>query len=69
MEFIDLKSQQNQLLEDKTSLREEIDRRIKLVLDHGKFILGPEVKELEIKLSEFVGVNIALVYQVGLMLY
>ena len=46
MEFIDLKAQQNQLLDDKRSLREVIDRRIKLVLDHGKFILGPEVKEL-----------------------
>ena len=57
MEFIDLKSQQNQLLDDEKSLREEINRRIKLVLDHGKFILGPEVKELEKKLAEYVGVK------------
>ena len=57
MEFIDLKSQQNQLLDDKNTLREEIDRRIKLVLDHGKYILGPEVNELEKKLAEYVGVK------------
>ena len=57
MEFIDLKSQQNQLLDDKKTLREEIDRRIKSVLDHGKYILGPEVKELEKKLAEYVGVK------------
>ena len=57
MEFIDLKSQQNQLLDDKKTLREEIDRRIKLVLDHGKYILGPEVNELEKKLAEYVGVK------------
>ncbi len=57
MEFIDLKAQQKQLFEDKRSLRDEIDRRIKLVLDHGKFILGPEVKELEKKLAEYVGVK------------
>ena len=57
MEFIDLKAQQNQFLEDKTTLREEIDRRIKLVLDHGRFILGPEVNELENKLAEYIGVK------------
>ena len=57
MEFIDLKAQQNQFFEDKTTLREEIDRRIKLVLDHGRFILGPEVNELENKLAEYIGVK------------
>ena len=38
-------------------IREEINRRIKLVLDHGKFILGPEVKELEKKLAKYTGVK------------
>ena len=32
-----------------------INERIKKVLDHGQFIMGPEVKELEVKLSQFVG--------------
>ena len=57
MEFIDLKAQQNQINEDGITLREDIDKRIKLVLDHGKYILGPEVRELEEKLAEYVGVK------------
>lgn len=48
MEFIDLKSQQRRI-------REQIDRRIAAVLDHGQYILGPEVTELESRLSEFLG--------------
>ena len=42
--FIDLKAQQK-------LIRNKIDKRIKTVLDHGQYILGPEVKELEKKLS------------------
>jgi UDP-2-acetamido-2-deoxy-ribo-hexuluronate aminotransferase len=34
----------------------EIDRRMKAVLDHGQFILGPEVAEIEGVLADFVGV-------------
>ena len=55
MEFIDLKSQQRQIISKGVSLREDIDQKIKSVLDHGKFILGPEVNELEEKLAKFVG--------------
>ena len=44
--FIDLKTQQKHI-------RSKIDNRIKKVLDHGQYILGPEVKELENKLSKF----------------
>ena len=40
MEFIDLKAQQNQLLESGETLREDIEKRIKSVLDHGRYILG-----------------------------
>jgi len=50
MEFIDLKSQYNEL-------RECINSRIQTVLDHGQYIMGPEVKELEDRLSEFTGVK------------
>ena len=50
MEFIDLKSQQG-------LIREDLDRRIKAVLDHGRYVLGPEVAELEERLSEYVGVK------------
>jgi dTDP-4-amino-4,6-dideoxygalactose transaminase len=44
--FIDLKTQQKHI-------RSKIDNRIKKVLDHGQYILGPEVKELENELRRF----------------
>lgn len=50
MQFIDLKQQQ--LL-----IRAEVDRNINRVLDHGQYILGPEVSELEGLLAKFVGVK------------
>ena len=51
--FIDLKAQQN-------LIRNKIEERIKAVLDHGQYILGPEVKELEKKLSIFTGAKYVL---------
>ena len=48
MQFIDLKSR-HQLIGDK------INARIQKVMDHGQFILGPEVRELEQKLAEYTG--------------
>ncbi len=45
MQFIDLASQQ-------ARIRPEIERRILQVLDHGQYILGPEVRELEEKLQD-----------------
>ena len=51
--FIDLKSQQN-------LIRNKIEERIKAVLDHGQYILGPEVKELEEKLSIYTGAKYVL---------
>ncbi|WP_108663620.1 DegT/DnrJ/EryC1/StrS family aminotransferase [Acuticoccus kandeliae] len=48
--LFDLKRQQ-------TRLRHDIDRRIARVLDHGQFILGPEVTELETELAAFAGVK------------
>ena len=50
MEFIDLKSQYQHL-------KAEIDLGIQRVLNHGQYILGPEVAELEEKLAAFVGVD------------
>jgi UDP-2-acetamido-2-deoxy-ribo-hexuluronate aminotransferase len=50
VEFIDLKTQQ-------TRIKTKIDQRIQLVLAHGKYIMGPEVFELEKKLAEYVGVK------------
>jgi UDP-2-acetamido-2-deoxy-ribo-hexuluronate aminotransferase len=51
--FVDLKAQY-QVLEN------EIQASIGRVLAHGKFIMGPEIGELEEKLAEYVGVKYAI---------
>lgn len=48
MQFIDLKTR-HKLIGNK------INSRIQKVMDHGQFILGPEVRELEQKLVEYTG--------------
>ena len=48
MEFIDLKSQY-------AALKSRIDDRIQRVLDHGRYIMGPEVRELEQQLEKYTG--------------
>ncbi|TLP61167.1 MULTISPECIES: DegT/DnrJ/EryC1/StrS family aminotransferase [Pseudomonas] len=48
IEFIDLKAQQ-------ALIKERIDAAIQHVMSHGQYILGPEVTELEERLSAFVG--------------
>ena len=50
MHFIDLETQQS-------LIRNKIEMRIQDVLNHGRYILGPEVTELEEKLADYVGVN------------
>jgi len=46
--FIDLKAQYQ-------ALKPQIQARINAVLEHGQYIMGPEVKELEDKLAAFTG--------------
>ena len=48
MEFIDLKAQYQ-------ASRELINGRIQAVLDHGQYIMGPEVAELEGRLAAYTG--------------
>jgi UDP-2-acetamido-2-deoxy-ribo-hexuluronate aminotransferase len=48
MEFINLRRQQD-------AIRPDLDRRMAAVLSHGRYILGPEVGELEERLSAFTG--------------
>ena len=48
MQFIDLVAQQ-------ARIKDKIDAGIQAVLSHGKYILGPEVSELEEKLTAFTG--------------
>ena len=53
MQFIDLAAQYQHL-------KTRIDKRIQTVLDHGQYIMGPEVQELEEKLADYVGVKHAI---------
>lgn len=53
MEFCDLKAQYR-------LLKPRIDARIQAVLEHGRFILGPEVRELEEQLAARVGARHAI---------
>ena len=46
--FIDLKAQYR-------ALQPQIQERISSVLEHGQYIMGPEVKELEEKLADYTG--------------
>lgn len=50
MDFIDLKTQQ-------ALIKNNIDRNISNVLNHGKYIMGPEVAQLEEQLANYVGVK------------
>lgn len=50
MEFIDVKKQYQ-------LYKKEIDSGIQGVLDHAGFIMGPEIKQVEQKLAEYVGVK------------
>lgn len=58
MQFIDLKTQYQRY-------QSEIDARMRIVLDHGHFIMGPEIAELESKLAEYAGVKHCLTVASG----
>jgi UDP-2-acetamido-2-deoxy-ribo-hexuluronate aminotransferase len=48
VEFIDFKSQY-------AALKESVDARIQRALDHGQYIVDPEVEELESRLATYAG--------------
>lgn len=48
LDFVDLKTQY-------AALRDIVNARIQTVLDHGQYIMGPEVKELEQRLAAYTG--------------
>jgi dTDP-4-amino-4,6-dideoxygalactose transaminase len=56
--FIDLKSQY-------AALKSDIDARIAAVLDHGAYIMGPEIRELEERLTDFCGAKHAVAVSSG----
>tara|TARA_B100001057_G_scaffold495757_1_gene595533 strand:- start:4982 stop:6094 length:1113 start_codon:yes stop_codon:yes gene_type:complete len=53
MKFLDLKTQQKRI-------RKPLEKRINNILDHGAYIMGPEVFELEEKLADYCGVKHAI---------
>ncbi len=53
MNFIDLAAQQRRI-------KERLDENIGKVLAHGSYIMGPEVRELERQLADYVGVKYAI---------
>ncbi len=58
MQFIDLAAQQKRI-------RSEIETRLKAVLDHGQYVMGPEVGELETRLAAGAGVRRAVACSSG----
>ena len=58
MQFIDLQTQYQRY-------KAEIDARMQAVLDHGHYIMGPEIAELETQLATYVGVRHALTVASG----
>lgn len=56
--FIDLKAQY-------LILKPQIQERINRVLEHGQYIMGPEVKELENKLTSYTGAKYCITVSSG----
>ena len=53
MKFLDLETQQSRI-------RKSLEKRLGTILDHGAYIMGPEVYELEEKLADYCGVKHAI---------
>src|SRR5262245_57901498 len=53
LRFVDLQAQYR-------TIKADIDARIQAVIEHGSYILGPEVAQLEAELARFAGVDHAV---------
>ena len=53
MKFLDLETQQSRI-------RKSLEKRLSNILDHGSYVMGPEVYELEEKLANYCGVKHAI---------
>lgn len=58
MQFINLQEQYRRY-------QPEIDARMRAVMDHGHFIMGPEIAEVELALADYVGVKHAITVASG----
>lgn len=50
MQFIDLRAQYHRIKDD-------VDRRLQAVLEHGQYVMGPEIEELEERLAAYAGID------------
>lgn len=60
-----MKIELNNLKDQYIKIKSNINKRINRVFQHGQFILGPEVVELENKLKNFVGVKYCIAVSSG----
>lgn len=58
MQFIDLQSQYKRI-------KDKVDTSVLNVLDHGRYVFGPEIEELEKRLADYAGVKHALACSSG----
>jgi UDP-2-acetamido-2-deoxy-ribo-hexuluronate aminotransferase len=58
MNFVDLKTQYERIQED-------VQARIQAVLTHGRYVMGPEISELEERLAAMIGVRHAVAVASG----
>lgn len=58
MKFLDLQA-------DNARSQAAIEESVKAVMEHGRFVLGPEVSELEQRLANYIGVKHALCVSSG----
>lgn len=58
MKFIDIHTQYAQV-------RDTVNQRIQQVLEHGQYVMGPEVEDLEQQLADFVGVSYCVTLSSG----
>ena len=58
MQFIDLAMQQERI-------KGKLDQNIQAVMKHGQYIMGPEVGELERRLSDYVDIRHAVACSSG----
>lgn len=58
MQLIDLQAQYHRIKDD-------VDRRMHAVLDHGKYVNGPEIVEMEQRLADFTGAGYCIALSSG----
>lgn len=58
MQFVDLKTQYH-------SIKNNVDKAINSVLNHGRYVMGPEIDQLESELASFIGAKYSVAVSSG----